>query len=193
MVGCMAVISEKLAEADEATLREILREAEAYLGAQLTSALAANQRAISFVNFLAAASAVIGSGSTGLLLASSPKLALGLIGAMVAFGLLTAMSFSIWAASPTFFWYVGNTPAQWVQDVEAKKPLTLSLAEQCEFYANNIAKNDSCMEICDNRLKVSLGIAWCSLTFGGALAGSWLAYVLIKTGTIAAKWQMLVG
>jgi hypothetical protein len=187
------MISHKLMKADQSTLSEVLREAEAYLAAQLTSALASNQRAISFTNFMAAATAAIGSGAAGLLTSTTPKLALGLIATVVALGLLAAMAFAIAAAMPTQFWFVGNTPAQWVDDVVNRLPYKTSISQQLSHYANMIERNNLCMARCDARLKWSLGIAWASLAFGAVAAISWLTFVLIRTGVLAAKITMLFG
>jgi len=52
-------LSSRLEKADEDTLKEILREAESRLDAQLTMALASDMRAITFLGFMLAAVAVI--------------------------------------------------------------------------------------------------------------------------------------
>jgi hypothetical protein len=193
MFGSISMISHDLMKADQSTLNEVLREAEAYLAAQLTSALASNQRAISFTNFMAAAAAAIGSGAAGLLTGTTPKLALGVIAAAVALGLLAAMAFAIAAAMPTQFWFAGNTPAQWVDDVLKRLPYKTAISQQLSHYANMIERNNLCLARCDERLKWSLGIAWVSLTLGAVAAISWITFVLSKTGILAAKFTMLFG
>lgn len=172
-------ISSPLAKADEAILKEIIRNAESFLSAQLTSSLAANQRAMTFTGLLAGAALLI-MGAAGSALTKTPiDFYLSAIGFSVGAGLLAAMVLAIKAAKPTRFWYVGNTPAGWVQDVEAGKTLQQSLAEQCSHYASMISDNDECMAKADKHLLLAMRISWASLAGGGALAGAvWILRLL---------------
>jgi hypothetical protein len=155
------------AEADEATLQEIIREAESYLGAQLTASIAADQRAIAFASLLAAATAVLAAGGAALLLADEPNPLLGWICMAIAGCFLAAMALANLAAMPADFWYAGNSPSQWLEDITAKRSLAASLAEQAGHYAEMIEINDRLMRRNNKQMLAALWTAWGALLIGG--------------------------
>jgi hypothetical protein len=161
---------ECFAEADEGTLQEILREAESYLNAQLTAAIAADQRAIAFASLLGAAAVVIAGGGGALLLSERPNPALGWTCMAIVGTFLVAMAFANLAAMPSKFWFAGNSPAGWLEDVRAQRPLRASLAEQLVHYADMIADNDKLMRRNGTQMKVAVWIAWSGLAIGGMAA-----------------------
>ena len=165
-----ANLPEVLAKADLDMLKEILREAESYLGAQLTVGLASNQRAMTFATTLSAATAVIGSAAGALLLRSPPHLALGAVCVIVAFGFLSAVWNSMKAAAPIAFAYVGNVPAGWVRDVEGGVTLVQSLAEQCAFYDEKIGENRARLERSNTQLELAMQVVFRTMIVGGAVA-----------------------
>lgn len=165
--------------ADEATLKEIIREAESYLGAQLTAGIAANARAMSLTGFLATVTLVLAGATTNVLLMATPRLALGAVCGGVSLGLLAATWLAIQAAQPTRFWYVGNSPRGWVSDLKAGKSFQTSLAEMAVFYADMIADNGECMARSDLRINLAMKSAWAVVMTGGMmLVVSWQAGVL---------------
>lgn len=162
--------------AEPDTLAQIRKEADAYLGAQLTVALAGNQRAMTFFGFLAAASAVIGSASITVI-ATSPDFApFGIVGVLVVCGLLTAMFFANMAAMPDDFYYVGNSPSQWVADIDGKKALHRSMAEGINLDVRSIDRNTDTIDRSSAFIKRAVWIAWGSLVAGAV--GMVLAYGL---------------
>jgi hypothetical protein len=163
-------LSETLAKADPEMLKEILREAESYLGAQLTSALAANQRAMTFTTVISAAAAVIGGAAGSLLLSGTGRGALGMVCAAVACGFLFAVWMAMGAAAPSAFGFVGNIPSQWVDDIEGSVPLQVSLAQQCAHYDDNITKNIERMEIGNKKLMLAIKVVFWTMVGGGIAA-----------------------
>lgn len=163
-------LADRLAGADLDTLKEIVRNAESFLGAQLTSGLASNQRAMTLTSVLAAATVVLGGSAASLLIGTAPKLPLGGASALTALGLLAAMALAISAAKPTKWYMAGNTPTGWARDVETRKTLERSMAEQAAWYAEMIADNNVSMERADSRILAALRLAWLSLAAGGAAA-----------------------
>jgi hypothetical protein len=159
-------LKDVLVEASEESLREIIRNAESYLGAQLTSALAANQRSISFSSLLMAALVLISGAGGSVIFGTHRDLYLAWTAFGVSFGLLLAIAVSIWSFSPKEFWFVGNSPDRWVADIEARKPLKESLAEQASHYAEMIETNNETWKRDATRLKTSVVIAWSSLALG---------------------------
>jgi len=127
------------------TLQEILRQAEAYLGAQLAASIAADQRAIAFASALAAAAVVLVGAGLALLIAESPNPTLGWTAISTAAGFLLAMAFANFSAMPAVFWFAGNTPESWLEDVRKKQSLQASLAQQLAHYSDMIADNDRLM------------------------------------------------
>ncbi|MFK5596163.1 hypothetical protein ACFZ8E_04040 [Methylobacterium sp. HMF5984] len=158
------------------TLAQIRKEADAYLGAQLTVTLAGNQRAMTFFGFLAAASAVIGSASVTVVTTSTDFAAFGVVGIMVVFGLLIAMFCANMAAMPDDFYYVGNSPSNWIEDIQDGRRLHRSLAEGVALDVRSIDRNTDTIDRCSKFIKRAVWIAWGSLA-GGAL-GMIVAYSL---------------
>ncbi|WP_426313842.1 hypothetical protein ACN9MF_20220 [Methylobacterium fujisawaense] len=162
-------LADRLAGAQIDTLKEVVRNAESFLGGQLTSGLASNQRAMTLTSVLAAATIVLGGAAASLLVGATPNPPLGLICAVVASGFLAAMALAISAAKPADWYLSGNTPAGWVEDVEASKPLERSLAEQAAWYADMISDNHSTMEAADRKIIAALRLAWASLVAGALM------------------------
>lgn len=161
-------VSEALSKADDATLQEILREAESYLNAQLTAGIAADQRAVAFAGMVAAGAVVLASGGVTVLLGTTAPPALGWLGITASLVLLFAAFMAILAAMPGQFWYAGNTPSEWVSDVLDEKPLAASLAEMAEYYSDQISSNKSILDRNGKQMRAAVWIAWGGLV-GGAI------------------------
>ncbi|WAJ27538.1 hypothetical protein [Antarcticirhabdus aurantiaca] len=161
-------LSKRLAAADEPTLREMLREAEVHLASQQTVALAADQRAMTITGFFAAAAVVLIGGASGYAIGDKPNVALSVICILVAAALLGAIWFAVRAAAPAGFDFAGSSPADWVRDIEARKPLNESLAEMCAHFADSIDANHKRMEANAKRLWTAIWIAFGALGVGGA-------------------------
>jgi hypothetical protein len=74
---------------------------------------------MTFTNLLAAATVVI-AGAGGSLILAQQRMVLGWICVGIAGAFLRAMALAIAAAKPTTWEFVGNTPAQWLADVESE-------------------------------------------------------------------------
>lgn len=166
----MVDISQELSSANNDVLDEIIRQAETYLQTQLTASIAADQRAIGFTSLMAAAAMAIGAAGSALILGTPPQPNLGWVCIFVAVGLLASMFFAIKAAMPAQFWFAGNSPEQWLNDVKIGLTLKASKAQQASHYAEMIAYNNDLMARNNKQMSVAVWIAWWVLLGGGAIA-----------------------
>lgn len=168
----MSDLPKKLATADIDTLREIIREAESYMSAQLTVALASNQRAMALTSVIVAVAVVLAGAGVSLMISAGKDWPLGAVALLVAGGLLAAMRQTSKAFSPAPFEYIGNVPSQWVDDIEKKMPLEASLAEQAAHYDEQIFTNLATILQQGRYVRRALTICWWSLAAGGVFAGA---------------------
>lgn len=166
----MTKLSEELTKADSCTLHEIIRLAESHLNAQLTTALAADQRAMSFASVVAAGAVVVASGAIAVLESETQLHHVSWVGFLVTAGLLTSMYLAISSARPSRFWFTGSSPSDWINDIQQGKPLHQSLAEQADHYAGMIDEIDEIMRVNGKRMIWSIWTCWTSLVIGGLLA-----------------------
>ena len=154
-------------KASRGQIDQILAHAESYLNAQLTSALAADQRALVYAGFLAAGVvALVGGGTTLLIDVKSPFL--GYTAFAMALGLTISMALAVYAARPTGFEFVGNKPDQWVADVAIGKPLIESLREQAVHYDAMIGSNADLLRDNCRWLTRAQWLSVATLVFGGS-------------------------
>jgi hypothetical protein len=176
-------IAETLALASEPVIREIIREAEAFLADQFKAALAADSRAMSLAGILAAISTFL-VGSSASLAAAKVHIwpFVWPVGAIVVF-LLIALCFAVRAAWPVSFEYCGNDPKCWVPDVNKKKTLVESLVGQAVLYSGNIYDNAETLSKNQHCLKSALWWAIIGVMFG-SVAESWLIGEAFYEGAI---------
>ncbi|MFV0922731.1 hypothetical protein ACR720_04490 [Sphingomonas parapaucimobilis] len=136
-------------KADEAKLDEIIRQAESRLAAQLAIGIAADQRAMTLAGILAAlVSAVVAFGAT--------KGVTWSIGAMT-LCLLISAGIAAFAAQPVAWATVGNSPANWVEDIaEGVDDLESAKAAMASYYAEMIEQNDEVLAGNGNLLRMAL-------------------------------------
>jgi hypothetical protein len=164
-------LRETLAGADEAILKEILREAESFLEDQFKAALAADSRAMTFAGFLAGTmSAVIAV--TSLMIAAKVSvwphiISLGLLFVCLATGLFAAVH----VARPVRFYYRGNNPKFWASDIESKKTLQQALAGQITLYSEGITKNGYLLGVNQRYMWFSLRVAAWGTVVAGLIEG----------------------
>ena len=163
------------AGADSGTIQEIIRESESYLSAQLAASIAADQRAVAFASLLAAATAIIAGTGGALLLGAQVDHGLGWVCIAVAAAFLVAMALANLSAMPAGFWYVGNSPKQWLDDIEAKRPLSESLSQQLAHYDEMIEANDRLMRRNNKQMLWAMWMAWGALAIGGVVAVALIA------------------
>jgi hypothetical protein len=163
-------LEDDLTSADEPTLTEILRQSEAYLSAQLTAGIAADQRGMSLVSLLAAAVAVIAGGGATQLLGDETFPELGWVCIATAAGLLAAMLCGVKSVMPTGFWYAGSRAEDWQWDMQARLPSKTSLVQQLINYDQRIKENNQCLG--DNAwwTIAAVWMAWGTMAAGGATA-----------------------
>ena len=170
-------LADQLKAASKDTLGEIVREAESCLNAQLTAAIAADQRALSFAGLLAVA-AVLTAGAGGSLLIGEPVNALlGWVAISVTGALLIAMLCAIWSARPVTFQFPGNDPAGWIDDIGGGKSLHDSMAEMAAHYSGMLEGNRKSMKVNGLLMMASFIVAW-----GGLVLGAIAAVIILATG-----------
>jgi len=144
-------------------LAEIVREAEVRLQAQLTGAVAADQRAMTFTGLLlAAAGALIGAA-----LASAARGA-ELAGPIfvTAVGLVLAAILAVISARPVDWDYSGNTPGGWVKHIADGHDLNQGLAAMADHYADMIEANEKVIASNAAWIRASMGMALLSVSIG---------------------------
>jgi hypothetical protein len=139
-------IATTLKQADEAVLEEILREAEARLSAQLIAAIAADQRAMTFLGFLGAITVFLLGAAIAALTAQSPSTSIAAVAALGAVGFVGASCLAYQAWKPIDFEFVGNDPSSWLGDIAGGVKLAAAKAEQCAFYDAMLKDNRKAME-----------------------------------------------
>jgi hypothetical protein len=159
-------LADALAKADCSMIKEILREAESFLGAQLQAGLAADARAMTLAGFMAAIISILITG-TGLLVAANIKIGPHVIAtAVLIIFLIGALFSTVQAARPTEWNYTGNNPRFWISDIEKGRTLKDALAGQAALYAAGISKNADILD--ENQRWARLGLRLAG--FGSALA-----------------------
>lgn len=153
--------------ADEAKLDEIIRQAESRLSAQLSLAIAADQRAMTFAGILATGCAALIGWAISQDLDGSrlPAVLMMIVGTMVAAGC------ALWSASPIAWDIPGNTPEMWIDDIaEGKDDLKSAKAAMADYYADMIAWNSRQMATNANWLRGAMLIIFFTLLAGGIAA-----------------------
>src|SRR5690349_14437029 len=97
----------------EETVKEIIREAEAYMSAQLTAGIAIDQKATTLAGSLATiVVAVIGIAIVALS-ADKPSYILAWASVSCSIVFFVSLILAVTTARPINFEYVGNTPSAW--------------------------------------------------------------------------------
>lgn len=127
----------------EETVKEIIREAEAYLGAQLTAGIAIDQKATTLAGSLATiVVAIIGIAIVSLTNAE-PNYILVWASGSCSLIFFVSLILAVAAARPISFEYVGNTPSAWSSTDDMYGPLHISLMAQANHYSKAISKNNA--------------------------------------------------
>ena len=166
-----------LAKGDIELLKEIGRQAEVYLDAQLQAGIAADQRAMSFVSLLAAATVVVAGAGVALLIQEKPNPKLGWTCLSTTVGFTLAMLLAILSARPCGFWYGGSRPADWQRDLRFAHDQRESYGEHLMNYEERIGKNAKTLEKNSRLMNAAVWLTWASLVLGGLRAAQGLVYV----------------
>jgi hypothetical protein len=166
-------------QSDEKIIQEIIREAEAYLQAQLSLAIAADQRSSVMASVFAAGAAAVMAGLMTLAASDHAQAYVAIyVGGIVASALMLAgAALCIRAAQPTDFAVPGNMPACWYDDIGKAKDFKLLLGEQAEIYQSQIAENNATLTA------NARYFAWgARLSIGAPLVGFflWLIFVYLS-------------
>ena len=163
-------LADRLQAADRETLDEIIREAESNLQAQLTAALAADQRAVGFAGLAAAAAVVAASGGGALLLGDDPQPWMATLCIVLVVSLTLSMLLALLSARPSPFEFTGNDPANWAGSLD--KSLHANLAEMAAHYSDMIRGNQRRMRRNGRLMNAALWLAWSGLAVVTAGAGA---------------------
>jgi hypothetical protein len=168
-------LAETLKDADPEFLDEILREAESRINAQLTTAIAADMRAMTFLGFISAIA--VASVGTGLATyADKPNLAM--IALFIGSGFTFAAYYAFEAARPIDFNLVGNDPASWKTDIASGLPLHHAKSEQVAFYDEMLKSNRKAMVESAYHLQGAAKVTICTLLVGAIFAGLYVSGVI---------------
>lgn len=151
-------IAAALSSAKKDTIKEIIREAESYLGCQLTVGLAADGRAMTFAAILAAIVSFLIGGTASLIAANISIWPHIIPVIIIIFSLCIALFCAVHAARPTRFHYSGNDPKSWIPDVKSKQSLSRSLAAQASFYSRDISENAKVLD--ENHKCLRYALKW---------------------------------
>jgi hypothetical protein len=153
-------------KSDKKMLDEILRQAELFLQAQLTIALASDQRSLVFSSVIAGLVTILIGGGISIL-TQNPHSEFVIIPfiPMLLF-LIVAMIIGLFSSRPIKFRVVGNNPKQWVDDINEGKSLHTAKAETAALYWRAIEENHQ--SLATNARLLRFALRW---TFAGVLAG----------------------
>ncbi|PJK29957.1 hypothetical protein [Minwuia thermotolerans] len=122
-------------------LREIIRQAEIKLQAQLQAALAADSRALGVAAAMATIAALLMGGAAAVFQSATAPAALAWIGVWVAGILLFAGTLAVVSARAIGFDFPGSEPSAWEDDIGNASTLKQSLGDMADHYDTMIADN----------------------------------------------------
>ncbi|MEG3084017.1 hypothetical protein U1707_10225 [Sphingomonas sp. PB2P12] len=149
---------------DEKSRWRLAASADVRLQAQLTAAVAADQRALVLAGLLGAVVVALGGGAASALTNKDDgDNVLGLIALATGIEFIFAMACAVIAARPTAFFLAGATPKHWAKDLATGKPEIDQVTELLLDYDDRIRANDRVMNINGWWLFASALIALCGL------------------------------
>jgi hypothetical protein len=160
---------------EEPLLNEIIRQAEARLGAQLTAAVGADQRAYNFTAAMISVTLALGSGAGVAFTNAAPIL--GFAACIAAVVCFLAAGMAYWAGRPQAHYFVGCMPNGWFADIDTGKKYQAALGEVAEHYDEMLQTNDSNMAKAGRQLKNAAILAFTAPLLAG------LAFVVANSLT----------
>src|SRR3546814_386471 len=157
---------DELRQLPECVLFEVVREAELLIQAQLTCAIAADQRALTFAGFLiTAATAAFGGGVA--LAMTDHRIAITALAVLYAGGLSYAAYLASESARPNLFCFPGNYPRHWLPTQwsgygKHRLNLTQDSIEQAAALDRMLRDNATTAEAAAKRLNLAMHITWWS-------------------------------
>lgn len=175
------------------TIREIIREAESYLSAQLITGVASDQRAATLSGILATLATGMLGGGLAVITAEKANYPLGIAGIFAGVVMLIGLAFAIYTARPVPFHYVGNCPENWNTDEDLYGSLDHALWQQARHYQELIDENDATLKANARYLRragyFTLASPICGLTTGLSV---W-AGVAVEEVAVGAAVAVAVG
>ena len=170
-----------LKKASPDLLNEIKLEAEARLDAQLSTAIASDQRAMTFLGFLLTLVAFLIGASLAAITAATPAPIIANIAAGGAVGLGVSGILAYLASRPIDFRFVGNDPESWTGDIEGEISLHDALAEQTAYYDKMLKINRKAMKQGAELLRWASIIAGVTDQACGAMSGWFVVWAPVAT------------
>lgn len=167
---------DSLAHLEDAVLREVVREAERRLDAQLATATAADQRATAWAAILVTAAVAI-TGASAALLVNGKNLLLAAVGIVVAALLGISLMRAIDVFRPKDWHFPGNSPRNWVPELwqchGTGQPCNLRQAtiEQAASLDEQIEDNAEAAKWAGEQLKFSMDLALWAVALGVVAVG----------------------
>jgi hypothetical protein len=162
---------QSLGKLDDAVLREVVREAERRLDAQLATANAADQRAMSWAAILVTGAVALVGASAALLVAGK-SLALATVGLVVSGLLGVALLKAIDVFRPKEWHFPGNEPVNWLPEnwqchgSGAACDLRQAMLEQAASLDTQIRGNAHQAKVAGDQLKLSMDFALYAVVVG---------------------------
>jgi hypothetical protein len=156
------MITPSLNSAKSPVIDEIIRQAELRIEAQLTAALAADQRAMTFAGLLFAGIAVLLGAEFR---ASTCSLPIDPV-FVIAIGFTLAAACACWSAKPSPWHFAGNFPASWNEDVAAEMTLEESRKEMAANFQELLELNEAQLHRSASWMRASMVVALASAILG---------------------------
>ena len=172
-----------LKKASPELLNEIKLEAEARLDAQLSTAIASDQRAMTFLGFLLTLVAFLIGASLAAITAATPSPTIANIAAAGAIGLGLSGVLAYLASRPIDFRFVGNDPESWTGDIDNNISLHDALAEQTAYYDKMLKANRRAMKIGAELLRWASIVAGVTVLVCGVLSGWFVIWAPVANPT----------
>lgn len=164
-------------------LLEIIREGELRLNAQIATATAADQRALSIAGFQVASLTALVGGMAALLLSKAPNIFVVGVGFFQIAAFLLAAANSIASARPQLFSFPGNKPENWFASdwnfqnlTEATATIEKARVEQIYCLNQAISKNTDTMEDSARSMKLSIDMMFWSILMSSILMAGYAIY-----------------
>lgn len=162
----LKALAAEFGKCDSETMDEIIRQAEDYLDAQLTTALASDQRALIYSSIVGAALAILMMAVASVAASSQQTDGFFLVVVPMTVCFLISLTFSAVAFRPVEFRTVGNNPRQWIEDIRTGQSLHISKTETIALYLRAIEENAETMR--NGARALSTALRWGA---GGLTAG----------------------
>lgn len=150
---------ESLVGASQEMLKEIHRQAELQLSAQLQAGIGADARALYFISLMAAATVVVAGGAVASFTSLPPNVHLAWTCVAMVAGFVISMAFAVASARPTGFDYAGSWPVGWVVDVKKGVSLHVALARQLADMNERLSDNSHILKNNARWMRLALCIA----------------------------------